>query len=127
MCFEQDDYATVYNDKVVKARKLLECVECADKIRPGEHYKRMKYLFEGEWHLDRICARCYWDHERVYLHEISEGCAPYESRCYTGYLHEHMSELEKNARFARSNFGEIDETDDPTGWEPSPITYRVTA
>lgn len=129
MCFYHDDLATVYNQKVVKARKLRRCEECTDGVLPGEWYLRAKYLFEGEWSVHAICARCHWDHERVYLHELSVGCAPEESRCYVGFLQEHMIELARNEKWDRAQDKEDEEEimDGPSVWDPSPITYRAAA
>ena len=123
MCFD-NDFCDVWDEMIVKARKHHPCDECQDGIQSGELYKRIGSLYEGEWDTLRLCARCVWDHARVYRHELSEGCMHNESNCPVGYLHEHMGELANNARWMRSNYGEEDEGEAPTGWEPSPVTYR---
>lgn len=121
MCFINDDGpAAVWDESVRKARKRHRCNECSDGIEPGEHYLRIGCLVDGSWSTLRVCARCWWDHERVHQHELAEGCREHEAHCPIGELREHMAELRRAAV-------RYDDDDNPVvtaDWSPSPITYR---
>ena len=57
-CIEFDDYADVFQQHVVKARKEHKCIECHCKIHRGDLYQRTRMLFDGAWSTSKLCARC---------------------------------------------------------------------
>ena len=123
MCFDNGgEYSDVWDERIVRARKLHGCDDCSDGIRPGEWYQRIGSLYEGCWSTLRVCARCHWDRWIiVYAAERKENCEHHESICPIGYLDEYMDNMHNQAR------GWGDPEDLPTGWERSPITYRAAA
>ena len=127
MCFANDDVSDVWSETIVCSRKRHACDDCSSGILPGELYRRIGNLYCGQWSTLRICARCCWDHARVYQHEISVGCRPSESYCPVGHLDEHLAELAANEKWTRATKDEENEDaimSGPSTWDPSPITYR---
>jgi hypothetical protein len=40
------------------ARKEHTCSQCGDTIQPGQTYKKIRGLWEGEWTTHKWCMRC---------------------------------------------------------------------
>ena len=50
--------ATVFNSRMVKARKFHTCVECSVMIKPGDQYEYSFGVWDGIASSQHICARC---------------------------------------------------------------------
>jgi len=58
-CSIDVDYpASVYTEKVIKARKEHVCGECRETIKKGEKYERVKGLWDGYWGTFNTCVPC---------------------------------------------------------------------
>lgn len=42
----------------VRARKERKCDECQGPIKPGDIYKRSKFLYDGYWSTFAMCPAC---------------------------------------------------------------------
>jgi hypothetical protein len=68
--FEYDEIAALHREKVVTARKEHTCLECGEKIRPGEKYHYYFQVSEsGDWWQGHVCTPC----ERI----RTNFCAPF--------------------------------------------------
>jgi ribosomal protein L40E len=92
MCFDNDGYPELTNDRVCKARKPHKCSECRGVIAKGEHYHRHSGKFDGGFFDDKVCRRCDYDRVRVVEHELAEGCHWNEAWPPSGGLVEHLEE-----------------------------------
>lgn len=52
------DPVSLYDEKLIKARKAAACNECGGEIAVGEFYLRKSYRFEGEFCRERVCSGC---------------------------------------------------------------------
>ena len=57
-CSISYDPASVYNRKIVKARKEHGCCECGDMIIKGERYEHVKACYDGSWSDFKTCLPC---------------------------------------------------------------------
>ena len=59
-CFDADvdDYSTVLEDKMVKARRPHLCGECLRVIEHGEMYRREKTVHDGTCSTHKTCIDC---------------------------------------------------------------------
>ena len=48
------------------ARKIHECCECHEEIKPGERYEYIFSIFEGEVTCYKTCIFCAGEWERIY-------------------------------------------------------------
>jgi hypothetical protein len=55
---EHDNDPELYDEKIVKSRKDHKCSECRRVIKKGEHYKRIKGLWDGYFSTYKHCADC---------------------------------------------------------------------
>lgn len=59
-CIDMDDGDSpqVFTSKLVKARKVHQCYECGNAIKPGEMYELVKGLWDGRWSTYKTCWVC---------------------------------------------------------------------
>ena len=59
-CFDADvdDYSTILEDKMVRARCPHFCCECGRVIEPGEKYRREKTVHDGICFTHKTCIDC---------------------------------------------------------------------
>ena len=53
-----DEKASVFEERIVRARKEHICCECNEPIKPGETYEYYRGLYDGYWSVYRTCAIC---------------------------------------------------------------------
>ena len=59
MCeISHDEYATIWEEDVVIARKLHRCDQCGGDIKPGTAYSKHFSLFEGDVTSEKRCYPC---------------------------------------------------------------------
>lgn len=73
-----DDYATMLEKKVKKARKEHQCHECYSVIQKGELYLVEKEIYDGRFSTHKTCLPC---------REIRDA---YMSSYYWGQIWEHL-------------------------------------
>ena len=80
MCFTFGcDLPTVFNEKVVRARKQHRCCECGRLILPGCRYQTVFGVWEGNAETFRTCLLCYDLRGVVARIERDSGCDANES------------------------------------------------
>lgn len=52
------EQASVYQKKLVCARKAHRCYECPGIIAKGDTHECVRSLYEGRWSIARTCPRC---------------------------------------------------------------------
>jgi len=52
------DQPTVYESRMVRARKPHDCCECNRAIEPGESYEVVRGLWDGQWGAYKTCLGC---------------------------------------------------------------------
>lgn len=100
MCFDYEEQYEFYTEKITKARKRHSCDGCCKGINPGELYKHGRGQYEGHFDTLRTCGACELDRYRIHVHELSEGCAGWQSWCVAQELGEalHYAEMECSSR-----------------------------
>ena len=67
----------VHKVTIVQARRLWHCVECHERILPGEPYEFVRGLWEGVWMTYRTCLTCKRIREDLFCNwvygELSNG------------------------------------------------------
>lgn len=58
MCDPCDEYAELWEERHQRARVPHRCSACRETIRPGDRYRRIESLFDGDWSTVKQCARC---------------------------------------------------------------------
>ena len=56
--YGEGDSCPVWSDRWVVARKEHHCRACGETIRPGDRYHKTFYIFDGNPHETKRCARC---------------------------------------------------------------------
>ena len=80
MCFTYDcDYPTVFNQRLVKAKKQHRCCECGRAINPGSRYQTTFGIWDGRAETFAMCLLCYDLRGVVARIEKESGCDPNES------------------------------------------------
>jgi hypothetical protein len=74
MCFLYDDYATIYNEQLVRARKEHKCSCCRQIIIPRTRYRQVNSLYDGKWNNWKLCDTCIRVELAIVAHELEEGC-----------------------------------------------------
>ena len=92
MCFYYDEYAEVYREKDVKARKEHKCSECYKVIQKNELYKYIFTIFQGDASAIKICPVCQNKRQKIHDIEISRGCKEHEAWPPCGALMEYVHE-----------------------------------
>lgn len=92
MCFYYDEYAELYREKTVKAKKDHKCSECYKPILKGEIYQYIFTIFQGDASVIKICSDCRDKRQKIHDIEISHGCKEHEAWPPFGTLMEHASE-----------------------------------
>jgi hypothetical protein len=72
-CSCDGDPADIYKERIIKARKIHTCSECGNDIERGDEYTQVKYLYDGEWTLEKWCEYCRHDYKIL----IGMGMCPY--------------------------------------------------
>jgi hypothetical protein len=90
MCFYYDEYAELYREKDVKARKEHKCYECYRIILKNETYQYIFTVFQGDVSTIKICFGCKELRQKIHDIEISHGCSENESWPPFGELKEHL-------------------------------------
>jgi len=62
--YGEGDYCAVSDHSVRTARIEHRCAACGETVRPGDKYARTFYVFDGDAHTVKRCARC----EAIYDH-----------------------------------------------------------
>ncbi|KAB2918507.1 MAG: hypothetical protein F9K29_08040 [Hyphomicrobiaceae bacterium] len=57
-CCPDLDGPSVFDERLVKAKKAHKCTECCGVILPGEMYLKTWGIWEGEAHTFKRCADC---------------------------------------------------------------------
>lgn len=57
-CYCDYEPSTVWDERIVRARKQHRCCECRGAIRVGESHSRIGSLFDGRWQTYRMCGDC---------------------------------------------------------------------
>jgi len=59
-CVTSSDYdvASIYDCKIVKARKTYTCCECGEEIKKGAKYEHVSGLWDGNWEHYKTCLLC---------------------------------------------------------------------
>lgn len=52
------DKPTLFDVKIVRAKKIHKCIECWAEISIGDEYEYCKGLWEGEWAYYKTCLEC---------------------------------------------------------------------
>jgi len=86
---------TIYNMKVVKARKQHKCCECEGIIETGEYYNIHSGLWVGEWSTYKVCLDC----EGIRT-EADKDCPMYEGTPFEG-LSETVSGFENGSEIIK--------------------------
>jgi len=58
VCVDVDDYVTMLDERIRKARKEHVCDECHEKIPPGTKYEFMRFIDDGEFFQHKTCLPC---------------------------------------------------------------------
>lgn len=58
ICSFDYDPASVYHEKIRKARKEHICCECRETIKPGEKYEHVSGCWDGSWSTYKTCLVC---------------------------------------------------------------------
>lgn len=53
-----DDGASFYSDKIVKAKKSHECCECEAAIKSGDSYEYVSGCWDGSFDVYKTCLSC---------------------------------------------------------------------
>jgi hypothetical protein len=81
MCFDHADSIPILREGWRVAKKEHQCVECWNRILPGEHYN---YACgsdgEGSFATWKICERCSTLAAFIVAHEVGEGCSRSEAQ-----------------------------------------------
>lgn len=56
--YDGEEVAEFHSASLVRARKKHVCGECADPIKPGALYERVRGKWEDTWSEFKTCARC---------------------------------------------------------------------
>jgi predicted transglutaminase-like protease len=94
MCFIYDEYAELYKEKDVKAKKEHKCSECARTIFKNETYQYIFTIFQGDATTTKICSDCKDKRQKIHDIEISHGCSENESWPPLGELREYLQHYE---------------------------------
>ena len=94
MCFDYDEYATLYRESVVVTRKPHRCACCARAIPVSEQCRSASWIFEGRFGWHYVCNLCVQDQYTIVRHEIEEGCRWHESWPSIEDIADYMSEHE---------------------------------
>lgn len=71
MCeYLYDNGPTIYDSRLVVARRDHKCCECRQPIKKGEVYERVKGLWDGSWSNFKTCLSCYDVWQRIHHEEI---------------------------------------------------------
>lgn len=92
MCFYYDEYAELYREKVVKAKKEHKCSECYKSILKGETYQYIFTIFQGDASVIKICPICRDKRQKIHDIEINHGCKEHEAWPPFGALMECVDE-----------------------------------
>jgi len=57
-CYCDYETSTVWDERIVRARKKWRCGDCHGTIKPGETYRRVGSLFDHQWSTYRRCGDC---------------------------------------------------------------------
>lgn len=90
MCFYYDEYAELYREKEVKARKEHKCAECYRMILKHQKYQYIFGVFQGDAFTYKICSACQALRTKIHDIEISHGCHENEAWPPLGELREHL-------------------------------------
>lgn len=75
MCFDYDEYATVYGETTRRARRDHTCCGCGRKITRGQLYVYGSGVFDGAGFSRKICGACRVDQRSIDVYERTvEGC-----------------------------------------------------
>lgn len=89
-CFCDFDAPSMFNARIVTARKQHKCGECARLIDTGDRYEYVCGIWSGRFETYKTCARCIAVREYVTAH------VPCFCWCYTTMLldaDDHMREV----------------------------------
>jgi len=67
-CDTDGESPDIYQDKIVKARKVHRCCECDKDINPGQIYQVVRGLWDGRWSGYKTCMFCATVRERIGAH-----------------------------------------------------------
>ena len=56
--FDYDGVVSIHSDLLRTARKEHKCIECNEKIKPGEKYHYITQLYDGRWSSLKVCVPC---------------------------------------------------------------------
>jgi len=90
VCFYYDEYAELYREKDVKAKKEHKCSECYQVIQKNEIYKYIFTVFQGDASTIKICSVCQDKRQKIHDIEISHGCKEHEAWPPLGDLREYL-------------------------------------
>ena len=91
MCFYYDEYAELYREKEVKAKKEHKCSECYKTIVRGQNYQYVFGVYQGDAFTFKICLPCQALRQKIHDTEISHGCREHEAWPPLGELRENLS------------------------------------
>jgi len=92
MCFYYDEYAELYREREVKARKEHKCAECYRRISIGETYQYIFGVFQGDAFTYKICSGCQALRTKIHDIEMSHGCREHEAWPPLGELRDYLKE-----------------------------------
>lgn len=88
MCFVYDEYAELYREKKIKAKKEHLCTECNKTIFKNETYQYVFTIFQGDATSIKVCSICQDKRQKIHDIEINHGCSESESWPPLGELKE---------------------------------------
>lgn len=76
MCdIDYDEAPTIYEEDVIIARTEKRCTACGGTVRARSPYTKVRYLFDGAWSTESMCAACSVVSER-FAAEHNGGATP---------------------------------------------------
>jgi hypothetical protein len=69
-----DDHNQLHDITYPCAMFEHECGECGRVIKPGEHYERVRILYDGDWETAKTCLGCWRIRERFCSNGHHYGC-----------------------------------------------------